>query len=728
MPTVSIEQALALAIDHHKAGRRAEAESIYGQILAVQPDHPGALHLQGLLAADARNFPAAEQLIRRAIAILPTEPLYPTNLGRLLMQLRRPAEAVTLLRQSLALAPNDPEVWFDLAIALENIRQSQDAESAYRRALALDPAHAGSWCNLATILRNAGRFDESLACCENALRARPNMVEALVGIGLVHEARGEYAAALECYQRALPHGANYAGLHYNMGVALAALGRATDAEAAYRRTLALDPDHYGAHNNLGGILKFAGQPDAALEHYRHAHRLMPHLPHAIANLAEVAVSTGRFDEGLAAYRRAAKLAPMRADVHSAVLYTLLFDPHTTAVALRDAHTEWNQRHVAPLAHLIRPHTNDRSPVRKLRIGYVSANFFDHVVARNLLPLFREHDRAQFEIVCYSNNRLRDAVTDRIMPLATTYRQVEQISDDAFADLIRADHIDILVDLSLHMNGNRLLTFARKPAPVQVTFAGYPGSTGMTAIDYRLTDRHLDPPSPSGAEIDALYSEKSIRLDSFWCYEPLEDVPVNVLPADAASNNQVTFGCLNNFCKITDSTIALWCKALAAVPHSRLVILVSQGQHRDLTLALFERQGISHTRIDFLPPCSRVEYLAYYHRLDICLDTLPYNGHTTSLDALHMGVPVITLVGDRIVGLAGLSQLTNADLPELIARSPDEFVSIAASLAVDLPRLRQLRQTLRQRLQSSLLMDAKRFTRNIESVYRTMWQTWCSNPA
>jgi predicted O-linked N-acetylglucosamine transferase (SPINDLY family) len=278
-----------------------------------------------------------------------------------------------------------------------------------------------------------------------------------------------------------------------------------------------------------------------------------------------------------------------------------------------------------------------------------------------------------------------------------------------------------VDLALHTQGNRLLIFARKPAPVQVTFAGYPGTTGLGAIDYRLTDPYLDPPGLN----DAWYAEESFRLPrSFWCFDPQSEEPA-VGPLPALERGVVTFGCLNNFCKVNDGVLELWARVLRAVPGSRLELLAKAGSHRQRTRDFLARQGIAGERIKFCATKPRAEYLAMYHQIDIGLDTLPYNGHSTSLDSYWMGVPVVTLVGTTVVGRAGLSQLTNLGLGELVAFTPDDFVRFAVDLAGDLPRLQALRAGLRERMRKSPLMDATGFTRGIEEAYRIVWRKWCA---
>jgi len=305
--------------------------------------------------------------------------------------------------------------------------------------------------------------------------------------------------------------------------------------------------------------------------------------------------------------------------------------------------------------------------------------------------------------------------------ADVWRDISGSSDETVTKLIREDRIDVLVDLTMHMAGSRPLVFARKPAPVQVCWLAYPGTTGLTAIDYRLTDPQLDPPGL----FDRFCSEKSFRLpETFWCYDPLTSEPA-VGPLPALANGHVTFGCLNNFCKVNEGVLRLWARVMKAVAGSRLLLLAPQGSARERTLNLFQHEGISRDRICFTRFRPRLDYLAQYHHIDIGLDTFPYNGHTTSLDSYWMGVPVVTLVGDTVVGRAGLSQLTNLGLMELVAETPEAFIESAIRLASDLDRLQALRATLRERMRSSPLMDAPRFARNIEAAYREMWRRWCA---
>jgi predicted O-linked N-acetylglucosamine transferase (SPINDLY family) len=313
------------------------------------------------------------------------------------------------------------------------------------------------------------------------------------------------------------------------------------------------------------------------------------------------------------------------------------------------------------------------------------------------------------------------MTDEFRLCAQLWRNTVGMEDEALAELIRQDGVDILVDLTQHMAGNRLLMFARKPAPVQVSFAGYPDSTGLETIEFRISDRYLE----LHQRMERIGRKEFVYLiDSFWCYDPCGmNIQVNELPSK--SSGIITFGNLNNFCKVNAPVLRLWARVLRKVKDSRLLLLSKNGSHRQRTLDAFEREGVQASRLEFVGYRPRREYLELYHRLDIVLDSFPSNGHTTSLDALWMGVPVVSLAGETPVSRAGLSQLNNLGLPELVACSEAEYVNVAEALAQNLPRLAQLRSTLRERMENSVIMDSSRFARNIESAYRKMWQAWCT---
>jgi predicted O-linked N-acetylglucosamine transferase (SPINDLY family) len=460
--------------------------------------------------------------------------------------------------------------------------------------------------------------------------------------------------------------------------------------------------------------------DEAIAAYRQAITLKPDFSIAHSNLGTVLMDKGSLDEAIASYRLAITLKPDFSLAHSNLVYALHFHSAFDAQAIAGEHQHWNRQFADPLKAFILPHANNKDPERRLRIGYVSPDFFAHAESFFVVPLLAAHDPSQYEIHAYASVRRPDQVTDRLRRSVNVWHDVLGLSDEELAGKIRHDGIDILVDLTMHMADNRLLLFARKPAPVQVTWLAYPGSTGLETIDYRITDTWMDPPSHG---TDG-YSEESIRLpDSWCCFDPMSDLPP--VPVETAHRGDfVRFGSLNNICKLNEPLLEIWARLLTDVPGSRLALLAPEGGERERVWKLFGRQGIDRERIEFVGRCSRDEYLRLYDRIDIALDPLPYNGITTTLDALWMGVPVVSLAGRTAAGRAGLSLLSTVGLPELATKDPDGFVRIASGLANDLPRLTELRSTLRGMMQASPLMDASGFARDMEAAYRNMWRTWC----
>jgi predicted O-linked N-acetylglucosamine transferase (SPINDLY family) len=571
--------------------------------------------------------------------------------------------------------------------------------------------------------QQAGRFKIAEQIYRQILAADPEQPDTLHLLGVLAFQMGQHALAVEHISRAIALRGTEATFHNNLSAVLKELGHLEHAGAECRHALELRPDYAKAHNNLGTILQAQGKFDDAVASLRRALVLQPDNVVALNNLGGVLKDLGQVDEAVANFRQALALRPDYSPAYRSLLYSLWFSPSFDSAKIYDEHCRWQKHWAEPLAREIRVPTNDPSPNRRLRIGYVGSDFREHCQSLFTIPLFEAHDREQFEIACYSDVNHPDDYTARNQACVDQWRNISSLSDEQVAQVIRQDQIDILVDLTMHMERGRLLVFARKPAPVQACWLAYPGTTGLTTIDYRLTDPYLDPPSAD----DSYYSEQSLRLpDSFWCYDPLTNAPlVNSLPA--LTNGYITFGCLNNFCKLNDATLQLWARVLKRVARSRLILLAPEGSGRERVLQILAESGVSAEQITFVGRQPRLNYLELYHYIDIGLDTLPYNGHTTSLDSFWMGVPVVTLVGTTVVGRAGLSQLHNLALPDLIAHSPKHFVEIAAKLADDSARLSQLRAMLRAKMEQSPLMDPSRFARSIEAAYRSIWRKWCAKP-
>jgi protein O-GlcNAc transferase len=689
-------QAYEAALKEQRAGRLAEAERLCHRVLEMQPDHSEALHMLGMLAFQAGHPQTGIDLIRRAIAISPNAAKYHVNLGSMLIPLGRLDEAISAYRRAIELRAGVPEVYTNLGNALAGKGQADLAIASFQEALRLRPDFPEALFNLSNVYHDLGRFEEAIDCCRRAIALRPAWCPA----------------------------------YNNLGLSLRAAGRPSEAIAAFRQGLAISPGDSETHKNLGDTLHVTGDIDAAIACFEKTLQSRPGFLEALVSMGNAFKDSGRIGQAIGCYERALAIDPncMLADANR--VYVLSLHPDYDGQALLREQRLWERRQASRFKASARAHGNVRSLERRLKIGYVSPDFRDHVVARNVVPLFRERDRGQFEAICYASVARPDAMTDKFRSLADGWRDIARMDDQAAADLVRADGIDILVDLSLHTGGNRLLVLARKPAPVQVIFAGYPGGTGLTTIDWRLTDPYLDPPGIG----DADYVERSYRLpDSFWCYDPESmnwEADPNAPPAPqpgpppALSNGYITFGCLNNFSKVNDGVLQLWGRVLQGVISSRLLVMTPPGESRRRVLDCMARFGVEAGRVEFTAYQPRRAYLAEFNRIDLGLDTFPYNGHTSSLDAAWMGVPVISRIGRTAVGRGGLSLLSNLRLGELAADDDERFVKIAMLWAEDLPRLAELRRTLRQRMLASPLTDGRRFTRNVETAYRAMWKAWC----
>ena len=565
----------------------------------------------------------------------------------------------------------------------------------------------------------AGRLADAEAIYHQILAVRPNNPKVLHLLGVAAHQEGRNDLAIKWIRQAIVLNPDFPIAHCNLGEGYRATGRFDEAIAAYRRALQLKPDMQQAHNNMGNALAAQGHLDDAIAAFRRALQLKSDYPEALNNLGSALKDQGELDDSIAAYRRALLIKPDHAPAHSNLVYALHFHPGHDDKMIAEEHLRWNRQFSDSLKKFVRPHTNDRNPGRRLRVGYVSPDFRDHPVGRFMLPLLKRHDRRQFEILCYFGGGQPDWMTKLIRGLAGSWRNTLGVPDAGLAEMIRRDGVDILVSLTMHTAGNRLPVFARRPAPVQVAWLAYPGSTGLESIGYRLTDAHMAPPGQDSA----WSSEEPVRLPDCWCcYDPAGESPeINALPASSAEG--VTFGSLNNFAKVDDGVLALWARVLEAAQGSKLLMLCPEGRSRERVRAFFGARGIAAERVELVGYVSRWDYLRRYERIDVGLDSFPCNGMTTTCDALWMGAPVLTLPGKMPVSRAGLSILSTVGLAELAASSEEDYVRMAVELAGNLPRLAHLRATLRGRMLASPLMDAPRFARNVEAAYRSMWERW-----
>lgn len=608
-------------------------------------------------------------------------------------QAGRLPEAEALYREILDREPRCAEARHHLGLIALQVGQYAVAAELIRDAAVLAPGDPAIHSNLGETCRLLGRYDEAVASLSRALVLQPGFPGALINLALVHAAQGRLEEAEACARRAVALQPALANAHNTLGSILRELGRIDEAFHCFQQAVALDPDSPEAHNNLGLACQDRGQPG----------------------------------EAIPCYRRTLALQPGYTATHSNLILALLYQSDQAGSEIETELRRWNERHGRLAGAGPEPILRDRSPDRRLRVGYVSADFRQHSVAFFLLPLLEARDRTRCHVTCFSTNPKSDGVTARFRACADAWVSLVGRSDDAAAQQIRGEGIDILVDVSGHTAGNRLAVFARRPAPIQVSFLGFPASTGLSAIDCRLTDVWADPPATA-----EYYSERLVRLaGGGWCFTPLSGSPaVSGLPALARGH--VTFGCFNHLAKVTEGMLHLWVRILRQTPESRLVlknVALSSAFAAQRLRAFFVENGISAERVDLMPyQAAALDHLCCHDRVDVALDTFPYHGTTTTCEALWMGVPVITLAGDRHLSRVGVSLLTGAGLTEFVTPSAEAYVEAAGAAARDLPRLAALRASLRERLRCSPLMDAPRLARELDAAYRTMWRDWCEQPS
>ncbi len=785
---MDIPETLQTAVEHQQAGRLVEAHSLYKQVLGIDPDEPDALRLLGQLTFKAGNPVKAIQLIRRAIELRPNVTDFHIDLARILMVQGEFGGAAESLRRALQVDPfSSPDTHFELARALAAIGDNDDAMKHIdivlrknptpdaialqggllladgRVQLAVDrlqqaveqaPDRADLLSTYALALQRRGDFELAEQAYRKALYLKPDFAEVLDNLGYLLVLRRQLPEAIIELERAVKLRPVYPQAHYHLALAYTGLGRTDDALSSYRTALEQEPRLIEAWEALGRVLldlrKFPAaikaftnmvslQPtsqgyiwlgvahaglddlDGAIAATRKAVEIDPSSADAHEALGNELTWAGQAEAGMAELRRALELNPQHRAAHSKLIYTKLMQDGPTPAEILEAHVQWAKQQTGLIVPLRRPR-NRPDPERKLRVGYISNNFRSQAVGLFVLPILQHHDREAFEIFCYSDIETPDAVTARFRGYAGHWRESSAMADDQLAKQIREDRIDILVELTGHIGKGRLGALAYRPAPVQISYIGYQGTTGVSAVDYVLTDDWADPPGRS----ESNYVEKPWRLPgSFFVYEPSAEAPL-VGPLPVRNNGHITFGCMNAVQKVNARGIALWSRVMTAMPGSKMMILTTRCKEtNERLLAQFATNGITADRVQLVQRTGPGQYHRRYHSIDIALDPVPFNGHTTTCDAAWMGVPTVTLSGQIYAHRYGGSVLRNLNLPELTTETEQAYIAAAVGLASDLDRLAKLRSTLRFTMQASLITDGKRFTKNLEQAYREMWAAWCA---
>ena len=742
---------------HHRAGRLAEADALYREALADDPENIDAVHFRGVVAYQRGAHSQAVELISQALSRNRANPSAHNNLGNALAAQGNKAAALSAYLDALAFQPDYADALCNLGDVLRSSGKIERAIACYRRAVSIAPGLRVAHVNLQQALEELSKRGQSPASGAIAAPDGANAeAELNFNLGNGHKDRKQLDQAVACYEKAIAIAPDFPAAHSNLGSALLQRGKRQEAMLCFRRALALAPELAEAHYNLGVASLQAGDLASAKSALRKYLESQPGDRDALLKLGEACSRSNELDEAAGCLNRVLADDPHDGGAHNLLanvrrnqarhqealehyelailqdvnpvvafqnlLFCMMCTGTFSAAAIHARHCEFSRRFEDPLVRLRLPHANTPDPDRRLRIGYVSPDFRSNIVAHYMQPILEHHDRARFQIHCYFTGSSADVETGRLSSLADQWHDAALLSDDAFAALIREHQIDLLVDLCGHGPGNRILMFARKPAPVQVSYLDYSATTGLSAIDYRLTTEYCDPTGIA----DQYYSEKLYRLaDTYWTYNPAARLPVSALPMQ--SSGHPTFGSFNLYYRITDEVVDLWSRLLAAVPQARLTIVgVAAGSTQATLLDRLDRSGIARHRISMHGVVSYQAYNELMATVDVALAPFPYNGATTMMDCLWNGLPVVAREGgETFCSRLGCSVLVQLGLSELVGSSDDEYIRIAVELTSNMEALSSLRRSLRQKMDHSPMRDFAGFTRGLEDAYRAMWQRWCA---
>ncbi|MDY3561018.1 tetratricopeptide repeat protein [Gemmata sp. JC673] len=663
------------AVAAHRSGSLDEAERGYRQLLTATPNHPPSLTNLAAIVAQRGDAEGAERLYLESLSADPDQLNTHFNLANLYRRTGRSADAIPHYEDALRLSPDAPAVLVNLGLAAGDVGNWPRSVECFARAVTVNADVPEGLTLLGDALARCGRRAEAIGAFREAVARFPDQPRGYCHLGLHLAAAGEHEQAVEVLEKAVELRADYPEAQNALGVAYEAVGRADEAQRAYRTAVELRDGFADAWANLG------------------------------TSLGE----QGRVGEAVAALRKALDLAP-NPIAQSALLTNLLYPGTLTPEQLRDEHVAWAQKHADPLTPAEPPRRTTRPG--RVRVGYVIGEFKSRAAVSFLEALLTHHDRRQFHVTVYANSARQGEVYERLHRLADTWHPIPHLSDERAAELVRTDEIDTLADLNGHGQGNRLLLFARKPAPVQLSLFGYPATTGMRAMDYRVTDATADPPGT-----ESFYTEKLLRLpDLGGVYVPPADAPVP--GAAPAARRAFTFGCLNHPAKLSDVCLDAWAAVLKAVPKSRLVLLAGQSVASSEEIsARFTQRGIVTDRLELVYRLSGNDYFEAYQPLDLMLDPFPYGGAVTTCDSLWMGVPVLTVAGRDARGRQSMSLLTALGLPEFIADDTDQLVTLAATWADQRAGLADLRSSLRDMMSQSPVTDVPGYVRRLEAAYK-----------
>ncbi|MBV5310982.1 tetratricopeptide repeat protein [Chromatium okenii] len=735
------------AVAHYRANRLNVAESLYRAILALDQDHAEAHHNLGIIEIESQQFESGLEHLRRAVKLAPKIGGYWLSLAEGLITAQQIDEARSVMNRAQVIGFNTPAAQAlrkrlavkskkSAVIKQENPSYEEqkkvtdllekmqfvEAEQAASKLIERYPNDAFGWKAVGTIFCTRCEYHDALTMLLKAINLAPQDFECLNSLGNTLRSLGRLNEAIECFDRAIEINPEYAAIYNSKGVALKDLAQTEAAIDSYNRALALDPNVASTHNNLANALMEIGRIDEALVCQRRALEINPNYAEAYNNLGGILQELGQLNEAIAVYDKGLQLNPKLAMVYSNLLFGLNYHPDKSAEEIFTTYQAFD--HLTTDTHRANwyPHTNNRNPERRLKVGYVSPDFRSHSSRYFLEPLLAYHNQDVIEVTAYAELTYEDESTARYRSYVDHWVPTQGLSDTLLAERIRADGIDILVDLAGHTANNRLGVFARRPTPVSVSWMGYGYTTGLSAIDYFLTDEIM---APAGSE--ALFAEHPWRIAvPSMVYRPASGMgEINALPA--LNRGFVTFGTLTRGVRINHRTIRVWSAILKRVAGSRLVINSKNYITTAMQNALAERFAVHGIHPEQLEIGYQTPPWDVLRDMDISLDCFPHNSGTTLIESLYLGVPFITLADRPSVGRLGSTVLHGAGHPEWIANSEDEYIEKTVALASDLSHLAAVRTHLRDELEASPWRDEAGFAQRVEQAYREMWRIWCANP-
>lgn len=753
------EAYVALGYAQDDVGLYSDAIASYRQALEFRPDYPEVLSNLGLVLKKSGDLAGAANSFRRAFELKPDYYEALQGFVGTMRELHQEAELASVVQDIVERNPLSPELYQIQGGVFSALGKLDMAIVCYERALQCQDKISLSYLGMGSCLRAQGKLKAAVESFNKAIEADSSLTDAYYELGNTLLEMDEGHRAVEVFRKLVKLQPTVSEAHSNLGAALQRLGQLQEAAACFRTAIVLRPGFAIAYNNLAGVLNNLGQLDASIANYQRAVELDPGYAQAFTNLGITLSQSGRTEESIAAFERALDIDPnlVEAEINLALAYATLGQLKRALLMLRHA-TQVAPDHLSARStmlfvqnylndlpanrlvnearcygeiarrkagHRFEVWNNAPDPARPLKIGFVSGDFRFHPVGFFLINVLKALSSSeQVELYAYSNHFCNDEMTRAIRECCIGWRSLLGVSDECACEWIRADGIDILIDLSGHTLHSRLPLFAWKPAPVQASWLGYFATTGVEEVDYLIADPWT---LPASEEVN--FTEKIVRLpETRLCFTPPpEDILTGDLPA--SSRRRITFGCFNNVAKINDRVVALWARILDAVPDSRLCLMAAPFKEksavRDGLIVAFAAHGVDASRLDMRAAVPRAQYLAAYNDIDIALDPFPYTGGTTTAEALWMGVPVLTLMGDRFIARQGVGLLMNAGLGDWVADSEDAYLALAVEHSRNLEALAALRRRLREQVLASPIFDARRFSHHFEAALRGMWNAWCA---